>query len=491
MAFAGKAVQRDGWDSQAEHLALTHTAFGMAALAVAQQARRRPALRPLSDQALAAEPESDLQVSEVDLPNDGGGTTAANRSEFEQQATRRALIARIHTLTALRLAAKKQIAELDGELGSAREDVVLRDNENRSLQASLDLITNENTRLSERLAESEAAIDKSRSDLAQMKAAVAATEAERDGYRSQLEQTRAAAAAAAKAERDKDRARLDQMKAAIAAVEVERDKERARLDQMKAAIAAAEAQRDTSRAQLEEAKAAAAAATAERNELAAAIEQVYKKRDTETTALNTYLDVMRSRAADAEQLLEETQQSLAAHAEQNTSLIRDNSRLARSLADSNTAVETAHSQLDQMKSLLAAAIAERDKLVTGRAKANESHQTEIGDLKICLESACSRAASAETLLAEVRQSLLEKLELLQKSLQTKICQVEELKQSRAKLIEDARILLKSVDARDWALAEANGKIKLLAELVAEPRTRAIGQVQSYQTDVLLASTVTF
>ena len=98
--------------------------------------------------------------------------------------------------------------------------------------------------------------------------------------------------------------------------------------------------------------------------------------------------------------------------------------------------------------------------------------------KFRLESACSRAASAETLLAEVRQSLLEKLELLQKSLQTKICQVEELKQSRAKLIEDARILLKSVDARDWALAEANGKIKLLAELVAEPRTRAIGQVQS-------------
>ncbi len=50
----GSAAGRLGF--QAEHLVFTDTAFGMAALAVAQQARRRPASGALSDQALCAEP---------------------------------------------------------------------------------------------------------------------------------------------------------------------------------------------------------------------------------------------------------------------------------------------------------------------------------------------------------------------------------------------------------------------------------------------------
>ena len=468
MAFAGKAAQRDGWDYQAEHLAVTHTAIGMAAMAVAQQARRRPVLRPLGDQALGTEPESDPQIAKAELANERD-SAAAHRFELEQPVTPTTLIARINTLTALRLAAKKRIAELDGELGAAQEELVRQDNENRSLQTSLDLITNENSRLSERLAESEAAVDKSRSDLAQTRAAAVATEAERDEYHTQLEHMRTAAAAAA----------------------AERDKHRVHLEQMEAAVAAAEAERDNSRSQLAEAKAAAAAVTAERNELAAGIEEVYKKRDTEATALNSYLDVMRSRAGAAEQVLEETRQSLVQHAEQNTCLVRDNSRLARSLAESNAAIETAHSQLEQMKSLLAAAMVERDKLSVAFADANESRQTEIDTLKTRLEAMSSRTATAETLLAEVRQSLLEKLELLQGSLQAKIGQVSELRQSHARLIEETRILLRSVDARDRALADANGKIRLLAELVAEPRCGTTQRVQAYRTDVLLASTVTF
>ncbi len=468
MAFAGKAAQRDGWDYQAEHLAVTHTAIGMAAMVVAQQARRRPALWRLGDQTLGAEPEPDLQIAKAELPNERE-LAAASRFDLEQPVTPATLIARINTLTALRLAAKKRIAELEGELSAAQEELVRQDNESRSLQTSLDLIASENARVCERLAESEAAVDKSRSDLVQTKAAIVATEAERDEYRSLLEQARTAAAAA-KAERDEDRAHLEQIKAAVAA---------------------AEAARDKSRSELAEAKAAAAAATAERNELAAGIEEVYKKRDTETTALNSYLDVMRSRAGAAEQLLEETRQSLVEHAEQNTSLVRDNSRLAHSLAESNAAVETAHSQLEQMKSLLAAAMAERDKVSVEFAGANESCQTEINTLKTRLEVMSSRTVTAETLLAEVRQSLLGKLELLQNSLQAKIGQVDELRQSHAKLIGETRILLKSVDARDRALADANGKIRLLAELVAEPRIGTKPRVQVCRTDVLLASTVTF
>ncbi len=468
MAFAGKAAQRDGWDYQAEHLAVTHTAIGMAAIAVAQQARRRPVLKPVGDHALAAEHQGDPQLSEAGLVEDGS-ITGTNRSEFEQQLTQRALLARINTLTVLRLAAKKQIAELEGELGSAQDELVRWDNENRSLQTSLELITSENSRLSERLAQNAAAVENDRCQLEQMKTAVAAVEVERD----------------------KDRSELKRMKAAVASAEAERDKHRSELDRAKAALIAAETERDMSRSQLEDVKAAAAAATAERNELAAAIEDVYKKRNTETVAFNTYLDVMRSRATTAEQQLEETRQSLVAHTEQNTSLVSDNSRLSRSLAESNTAVETAHSQLDQMKTLLAAAMAERDKLGAALAKADESHHTEIDALKLRLEAACSRAANSDMQLAEVRRSLLEKLELLQNSLQAKIGEVNQLRQSHAKLIEETHMLLKSVDRRDRALADANGKIRLLAELVAVPRIGTKPRAQGCRTDVLLASTVTF
>jgi hypothetical protein len=144
-----------------------------------------------------------------------------------------------------------------------------------------------------------------------------------------------------------------------------------------------------------------------------------------------------------------------------------------------------------MQIALAAAVAERDKLAAAFADANQSHQMEIDSLKSRLETTSSRAITAEALLAEVRRNLLEKLELIQNSLELKIGRVKELKQSHAKLIEDTRILLKSVDARDRALADANGKIKLLAELVAEPRCRANKPVKAYRTDVLLASTVTF
>jgi hypothetical protein len=56
-------------------------------------------------------------------------------------------------------AVNKRVAELEDELDSARESLTLRENENRSLQTSLNLIVSENSRLSRRLAESEVAAD--------------------------------------------------------------------------------------------------------------------------------------------------------------------------------------------------------------------------------------------------------------------------------------------------------------------------------------------
>jgi chromosome segregation ATPase len=418
MALAGKAAQRDGWGYGAEHLALTHTAAGVAAFAVARQARRWQASDRPDYHAPDAEPDRD--PNQLD-------PRATNGPEVERRTTEETLIARNNTLTALRLAAKKQIAELESELGAAREELVRRDNENRSLQTSLDLIASEDARLGARLAENVAAVDQGRSDVEQTKAALAVAQAERDEMRFQLER-------------------------------------------MKAAAAAAEAERDT---------------------LASAIDEAKRTRDAEAAALNPYLNVMSSRVAAAERLLEDTRRSLAAKTAENSSLVHENSRLSRGIAEGDAAVEAAYSQHEHMKTLLGAAIAERDKLTTAFANANDSRQTEVDNLKSRLDAMSSRVATAETLFAGARQSLLEKLEWLQDTLRAKICQVNELKQSHAKLIEDTRILLKSVDARDRSLADANWKIRLLAELVAEPRAAANQQIEVRRTNMLLAGTVAF
>ena len=439
MALAGKAAQQDGCGYQAEHLAVVHTEEEVAVLAGAQQARRRQPSRRLDFR--AGDTETDRDPDQMDQ-------RAADGPEFGRRTTEATLIARNNTLTALHLASKKQIFELENELDAVREELARRDNESRSLQTSLDLIANENVRLGARLTDNVAVIDKGRSDLGQTKAALSAAEAECDKSRLELEDT----------------------KAALAAAQAERDGERLQLERIKTAAAAAEAERDT---------------------LASAIHETEKKCDAAAAALNLCLDVMSSRAAAAEKQLADTRQNLAAKAAENSSLVQENSRLSRCIAEGDATVEAAYSRLEQMKALLDAAMAERHRLTTAFASANESRQAEIDSLKSRLEAMSSHVVTAETLLPEVRQILLEKLEWLQDLLRAKICQVNELKQSHAKLINDTRILLKSVDARDRSLADANGKIRLLADLVAEPRTAARTQVQVHRADMLLASTVAF
>jgi chromosome segregation ATPase len=85
-------------------------------------------------------------------------------AELEQQVAQEALAPKIlkdhvEVLGAQSAAASKRITELEGELGSARERLILRENDNRLLQTSLNLIVSENSRLSRRLAESEAVVD--------------------------------------------------------------------------------------------------------------------------------------------------------------------------------------------------------------------------------------------------------------------------------------------------------------------------------------------
>jgi chromosome segregation ATPase len=377
----------------------------------------------------------------------------ANRADYrdgwDYQAAHRAFTdARVNTQTTLSAAAKNKIAALEDEVRSTREELVHGDNENHSLQTSLNLIADENARLTRCLADHEAALDRDHSEL-------------------------------------------------------------------------------------ERIKMAAAAAEIERGQLASALTQLNKKRDTETAALNTYLDVMCSRATAAEQELEETQRSLAVHAEDSNHLADENSRLWDCLAERDTAIDAANAQLEQVKAALAAATtardaaletanaqrdemqaalaaaaaerdaalaaadsrleatnaalaavtAERDHLAAALADAKESRQAEVDDFQVRLDAMSSRAVTAEGLLADVRQKLLEKVELLQNSLQVKTHQVEEFKELYAKLINNPHMLLKFAAARDLRLAAANGAL-------AEPSIWADGRVQACRSDMLLASTIT-
>jgi hypothetical protein len=180
------AVQRDGWQHQANHLTVIHTIVGRAAMIVAEQVRRLLSLKRATyhNRTPSAEFERGLETGKNELVNELEQTRAklaerdsalicANQwieylaergAKLEQQVTRDSTALQILTeheevLAAQAVAANKRVAELEGELGSAREGLVLRENENRSLEASLNLIVSESSRLSRRLTESEAAVD--------------------------------------------------------------------------------------------------------------------------------------------------------------------------------------------------------------------------------------------------------------------------------------------------------------------------------------------
>jgi chromosome segregation ATPase len=293
-----------------------------------------------------------LETSKTELANANElEPTRAELAELEQQTARETaaewiLNARRETLAARAAraaAADKRIAELEGDLGSAREQLDLRDNENHSLQSSLDLIVSENSRLSGRLTESEAA---------------------------------------GNAAGEEARSKLQQTKAALATADAERKK-----------LAAAG---DEARSKLERMRVALATAEGERNKLAVAVDEANEKRRTETNTLNSRLGAMSVRTVTAEKLLVEVRQRLLARTAENCSV-------ERKFADATVARDAAH----------------------------------------------------------------RKLQVLQKSLQVEERQVQELGRSRSELIEITTTLLKAFKTRNKALARAEQRIQLLAELFAQ------------------------
>ena len=185
MALVGKKAQRYGWRHQAEWLAQNHTAVATAACAAIGQTRRRPAQDPAS-----VPPSVSAAKSERDR-----GTSANHNSDDAKQAERQMardaaaawiLNARRETLAARAEQAKakdERIAELEFKLATALERISFQDNENQSLQMSLDLTVIETLRLSSRHSESNATAKELSSQLEQYKT----KEAERDKLAAEID----------------------------------------------------------------------------------------------------------------------------------------------------------------------------------------------------------------------------------------------------------------------------------------------------------------
>lgn len=173
MALAGKKAPQHGWRHQAERLALNHTGV---ATAVWGATERRPLTEPVSCHysVAGAKSERDQIASANETSNDA--------KHAEQQMAREAasawiLNARRETLAARAAkAADERIAELEAKLDTALERIAFQDNENQSLQMSLDLTVSENSCLSNRLSESDAKVKEISTELEQLKT----SEAERN-----------------------------------------------------------------------------------------------------------------------------------------------------------------------------------------------------------------------------------------------------------------------------------------------------------------------
>jgi hypothetical protein len=561
-------------------------------MAAAKHARRRPAPRRGTSHVRTLGAESEPRP-------ETGKTEPANESEPTHAGP--APLQRLHvardsgagprpkehreTLTTEVAAADKRIAKLEGELASARQRLVVRENENRSLQTSLDLMIDEKSRLSHRLMESDAA----RSALsAAAKTRLAELEVElglaREGPSLQaiedhLLQT-SLSSMAKENERlscrlaqgdlaaEKAASHLKKLKAALTATEAERNRlaaavkkgeERrqtethvlnARLEATSSHAVATEKQLAEMRQRMltctEQMRTVLITVEAERNQLAAAVDDANQRLHGETRALNARLEAMSARAVAAEKLLAEVQQRSLARTEQlATALVtaeaqrnqlaaavdeanqrregethalkaRLEATSARAVAADKLLAEVRQSLLprtEQLEMVLVTVEAERNKLAVAFHEAREKYRTETHTLNARVEAISLRAMAAEKLLVEVRRSLL-------------TCTEE--RRSAERDVADAAVashgadekldlLLKGFKTRDMALTHAEERIKSLAERIAQLETEAgragsqksieelnsrgdncaghnskyLQRAQAVPTGTLLADTITF
>jgi DNA repair exonuclease SbcCD ATPase subunit len=167
MANGSKHSRLDGWQHQASRLALKHTVIPKLPRTIIAPAARRMADTESRPTSLAAGTD---QRSIERLPDESCDHVATTAGQpFSREETlewiRKARKAVLATRAERASAADERIAELEASLEAALARVAFLQNENQSLQNSLDLTVDENLDLARRVAEVETRDDEVRSKL--------------------------------------------------------------------------------------------------------------------------------------------------------------------------------------------------------------------------------------------------------------------------------------------------------------------------------------
>jgi hypothetical protein len=186
MSLTTHPVQRDGWQHQAKHLGAIHAVVARAAMTVAEQVRRLSSFKSTTDDVQTPQTQfvrkfdadndelaNELEQTHARLDERDAELISLKRlieylaergAKLEQQVARetsapRVLEKLVEAPTKQSAVPDKRIADLEAELATARKNLVLCQNESRSLQTSLNWIISDNLSLSRRRTELEALAD--------------------------------------------------------------------------------------------------------------------------------------------------------------------------------------------------------------------------------------------------------------------------------------------------------------------------------------------
>jgi chromosome segregation ATPase len=170
--------------------------------------------------------------------------------------------------------------------------------------------------------------------------------------------------------------------------------------------------------------------------------------------------------------------------------ITDAARLARKLAETETALTTVHGRLRNVEANYAETNTERARLSTALDEANERHEHERNSQRIRFDALQARIAATEKLLSEAREHLLVRADeirnydrrigeiaLSRDSVQARVSDMEtdklrreseyeELRQSYATLKERSGSLARAFSAKDVELTRGNETIVALHQRIA-------------------------
>jgi crescentin len=183
-------------------------------------------------------------------------------------------------------------------------------------------------------------------------------------------------------------------------------------------------------------------------------------------------------------LIEDDKRSLQTSLEHS---VNETARLSRSLTEADNMLATTRTQLSKIETSFSEAFTERGRLAAALDELKEQHQAERNSLNMRLDALQSRAATAERLLTEARQTLIARAEevrafdrrfveasIARNNAEKRLTQIEalrekhdrqihEMEHERTALAERTSTMTKTLKAREAALARAEEKIAALTE----------------------------